>query len=54
MNLWPVVILPTVFAAGCIFAAVILNDLWRDNAIERSFGLYCPDTGYWAWKDECQ
>lgn len=26
----------------------------RAQAIERGYALYCPDTGRFAWKDECK
>lgn len=26
---------------------------WQSNAIERGYALYCPSTGDFAWKDEC-
>lgn len=32
----------------------IMNGYWREEAIDRDLGLYCPNTGKWAWKGECK
>lgn len=27
---------------------------FKQGAIERGYGLYCPTNGDWAWKGECE
>jgi hypothetical protein len=31
----------------------LANQSWEEQAIERDYGLYCPNTGDFAWKGEC-
>ncbi len=50
------------FAAGVmagIFAGLFIftgltNDEWQDRLINRGMAQYCPDTGEWAFKGECE
>jgi len=51
------------FVAGIVGAVVVCMVIivvfttptseWQSNAIERGYALYCPSTGDFAWKDEC-
>ena len=27
---------------------------FREAAVERGYALYCPESGKWAWKGECE
>ena len=38
---------------GGFGATVIVNSEWRDETVKRGLAQYCPDTGEWAWKGEC-
>lgn len=28
--------------------------IWHQEAISRGYGYFCPDTGRFAWKGECE
>ena len=32
----------------------INNNKWQKNVIERGYAQYCPTTGDFAWKGECE
>lgn len=38
---------------GFLWGWILSEDRYRAKAIERGFALYCPDSGDFAWKDEC-
>lgn len=42
---------------GGIFVGAVVGtgtrDKWQAKVIDRGYGLYCPDTGEFAWKGEC-
>ena len=41
---------------GFLFVVVPLtspNRAWQDSVVERGYGLYCPNTGHFAFKGEC-
>lgn len=42
-----------VFLAG-VSSLISLTDTWREDAIEHGYAEYCSQTGYWAWKGECE
>ena len=31
-----------------------VTNKYHQEAIDRGFGQYCPQSGKWAWKDECK
>lgn len=53
------------FATGAIIGAVTMmlvlgafagshiGGRYQSDAIKRGYALYCPTTGEWAWKGEC-
>jgi hypothetical protein len=51
------------FLIGLILEMLLNSPYWvgfhdgntgmKEAAIDHEFGLYCPDTGKFAWKDEC-
>lgn len=47
-----VVGLIAIIAAGFGSAAITRSE-WQTKTIERGLAQYCPDTGEWAWKGEC-
>lgn len=49
--------LTVVFTAFFALLSLAFNEkarLIRLDAIERGYALYCPTTGEWAWKGECE
>lgn len=42
------------FLIGVISGIYTVSDHYKQSAIERGYGLYCPDTGNFAWVNECQ
>ena len=46
------------FVIGCLMGLWVMTDaansMWRSEAIERGYGLYCPNNGQWAWVGECE
>jgi hypothetical protein len=41
------------FSLGGLILSGNVADEYRQQAIERGHGLYCPDTGAFAWMGEC-
>lgn len=41
------------FFIGILMGTITDRFIWHKKAVEHSYGLYCPDTGKFAWKDEC-
>ncbi len=49
----------TVMAMLVLVLGIILGDYtsttrWQSDLINRGMALYCPDTGEWAFKGECE
>lgn len=42
------------FVFGAILSVGIVTHHWKDEAIERGYGLHCPDDGKFAWVGECE
>jgi hypothetical protein len=38
---------------GVLVASAMKDEDWQHDAIKRGYGQYCPTTGDWAWKGEC-
>ena len=44
---------------AAIVAAIFFGGMYagsykyKQEAVERGYALYCPDTGNFSWKDEC-
>jgi hypothetical protein len=39
------------FVAAVFFTP---NSIWKNEAIDRGYALYCPVDGVFAWKGECK
>lgn len=46
--------LAIVFMFACAIAWWTPSSVWQSSAIERGFGLYCPNNGNFAWIGECE
>ena len=42
------------FFIGVSSGSNAAHDIWRGKIIERGHGLYCPDTGKFAFNHECK
>ena len=40
-------------SVGLFLGSYLSLDDMQKQAIDRGYGIYCPDTGAWAWKGEC-
>lgn len=38
---------------GFISGVFVERSYWHQSAIKRSYAAYCPDTGEFAWNNEC-
>lgn len=38
---------------GLFVGSWLSESQYRAEATERGYAQYCPDTGYWKWKGEC-
>ncbi len=36
-----------------IIAGFISSSIWKDDLVQRGLALYCPNTGKFAFNDEC-
>ena len=65
MNTDLVISIPAAIAwvCGAMVAGVIIGGVtfsyttdvyWKSDAIKSGVGLYCADTGYFAWKGKCK
>ena len=50
--------LAQVLSSGAIVAGILVGfatmHYWKGEAIERDYAIYCPQTGVFAWKGECE
>jgi len=42
------------FCIGVLVGSFSTQATYEKNAIQRGYATYCPDTGNFAWKDECE
>lgn len=54
MNTGPIMFAIVVAMLSFVAGAEIAETAMQDAAIKRGFGLYCPTTGNFAFKDECK
>lgn len=57
-DIWLGAFVSSIFTVGLIMVVYVAphttdNKTWQGFAIERGYGLYCPNTGNFAWIDEC-
>lgn len=49
-----VMFLVAAFCFGLTLGLLISESRYQKQAIYRSYALYCPDSGDWAWIGECE
>jgi hypothetical protein len=42
------------FFLGFFFGGLVMVESWQSDLINRGMAQYCPDTGEWAFKGECE
>lgn len=49
-----VVVAVLLVIVGIIIGAFGMQNTYQKEAIQKGYALYCPDTGEFAWKGECE